>query len=87
MADAGGFERERLRFDVRQGIGEIARRAAIDLAAERQRQVQLVVVLPAGPVDAAGGIEQGLTDGRRRPDGDEEPAKSYQMCTRFSGAM
>jgi len=51
---------------------DVFRPMAIDLADETQRQVELVVALPAGMRHAAHQAEQAFAHGARRADGDEE---------------
>ena len=72
MPDPADEQRERRRTDRGERSDEVAAEARVDLAEERQRQVQLILVLPADPGIVVRRREQRLAHGRGRAKGDEQ---------------
>lgn len=70
--DARNSGVERGEADGAQRVGNVARAVPIDLSDEAQRQMQLIVALPAGARDPAHQCKQLLAVGSRRADGDEQ---------------
>ncbi len=66
---------------------DVAGQMAVDLADEAQRQVDLVVALPAGAADSAHRAEQQVADAVGRANGDEQAVHRVLIAKPAGGIM
>ena len=71
-ADPSNPNRKRLRVDSAECIGEVVRDRSLDLANETQREVKLLVLLPAEIGAVVHRIDQQIADSLGRSNGDEQ---------------
>ena len=72
VAEAGELHRQGVQADGGEAGGEVVGLVGIHLAHEAQREVELLLILPPGPFERLHGIDQRITDGLGRAQGDEE---------------
>src|SRR3546814_7866995 len=90
-ADPGDARLDRGRVERAERRGDILGAVTVDLADEAQRQVQLLVALPARRRDPVHRRDQRGADGTRRAQGDEQRSEEHtselQSLMRISYAV